>query len=170
MNSTSFLLCSDHRLFHLLIIPIFFKMLSLHWPSCAWFVVVPNGREKRWMPYLLNFWSLTLMTIVSLFSLVDFSLAGSITHMYNIIYRMKNHSTCFRSFPLFVWVVFTLTMSIPRDYHRNCISHDTHSSHSPSCRDIGEQKKKPKIGKQHRIEWNGFIFVLRSNVCAYLWI
>ena len=168
MNSTSFLLCSDHRLFHLLIIPIFFFKCCL-WPSCAWFVVVPNGREKKWMPYLLNFWSLTL-TIVSLFSLVDFSLAGSITHMYNIIYRMKNHSTCFRSFPLFVWVVFTLTMSIPRDYHRNCISHDTHSSHSPSCRDIGEQKKKPKIGKQHRIEWNGFIFVLRSNVCAYLWI
>ena len=86
--------------------------------------------------------------------------------MYHIIYRMKNHSTCFRSFPLFVSVVFTLTMSISRDYHRDCISHDTHSSHSSSLSGTLGTKKKSLL--ENNIEWNGFIFVLRSNVCAYL--
>ena len=127
---------------------------------------MPNGREKKVNALFVEF----LIPDIGnrFFILFGRFLSRGINHppMYHIIYRMKNHSTCFRSFPLFVSVVFTLTMSISRDYHRDCISHDTHSSHSSSLSGTLGTKKKSLL--ENKIEGNGFIFVLRSNVCAYL--
>ena len=126
--------------------------------------------RKKWMPYLLNFWSLTL-AIVSLFSLVDFSLAGSITPLCIISYtEWKITQHVFAPSPyLFQW--FSLLLCLSREIIIATVSPMTHIPRiPPPCREHWGPKKKP-IGKQHRVKWFHFCIALKcmclSTLCSY---
>ena len=165
MNSTSFLLCSDHRLFRFLIIPNFFLQILSLAIACVVWCGAKWSREKseclicwifdpwHWQSFLYFLWSISLSRDQSP-PYVSYHIQNEKSlNMFSLLPLI-----CFSGFHSYYVYLERLSSRLYLPWH-------TFLAFLLPVGNIGDQKKSLL---ENNIEWNGFIFVLRSNVCAYL--
>ena len=171
MNSTSFLLCSDHRLFRFLIIPNFFLQILSLAIACVVWCGAKWSREKseclicwifdpwHWQSFLYSLWSISLSRDQSP-PYVSYHIQNEKSlNMFSLLPLI-----CFSGFHSYYVYLERLSSRLYLPWH-------TFLAFLLPVGNIGDQKKKPKIGKQHRVKWFHFCIALKcmclSTLCSY---